>query len=378
MAHTFACPRCQTALTLASDADFATFCATCGIKVPAPWVPQLSLEETPAPDSFPMAEPVAVAPTEVPAGAILAAPTEPRAGEPIPEVLPVHEALAPPAYDWSSVAVERQKLSPGWRRIPLGLGLVANGTLVMFLALLFVLLFAVIAGLQGVRRTSLDGPLLIGMGTHPDSMISADFLIQAEAVVLLVGGLLLIVGKLCCCGVPAASRLRPLAILSALLALLALFALYGGALAALSNLTAGMFGFNFRATGGQFARLLDAFGFFAGIGLAAIEILCFLMFLRGIGRVLESRTLSRGVVKYLVFVVVAPLVPGILVGLAILFEAMRVANPNNGDLLQWQNFCIGLVPLTVFAYFMTVGVWYVLLLRSAREVVHRARLGRVE
>jgi hypothetical protein len=384
MPQTFPCPRCQTELSLASDADFQAFCPACATTVPAPWIPQLSLES-----SHDGAATPAEQATLAPPGVLLQAlpveqeqllPTALPVAEPVPEVGPPQaQPVEPrPAYDWGAVAAtERPKAAPAWGRVSFGLTLVASGGTILFLALLFLLLFGAIAAIEGIRRASPDGPLVIGMGPHPESMISAEFLLEAEAAALLIGGLLLISGKMACCGAPAESGLRGLAWVSAFFALVALVALYGAALVALSNLTRAVFGLDLRAQGGGVAELFELYGFLAGIALAAVEMLLFLLFLRGVGRFFENRGLSRGIVKYFLFALLAPLLPALLFAAALFLETMRATQPRDLELLHWQQFCVALIPLSIFAYVVALCVWYVLLVRSARDTVVRARLGRL-
>jgi hypothetical protein len=380
MPQTFPCPRCQGELSLASEADFQAFCPTCATTVPAPWIPQLSLES-----SQDGAEQAALAPPGV---LLQALPVDQE--EPLPLALPVAEAVPEvgppqaqpveptPAYDWGAVAAAaRPKAAPAWGRVSSGLSLVASGATVLFLALLFLLLFGAIAAIEGVRRASPDGPLVVGMGTHPESMISAEFLLEVEAAALLIGGLLLIAGKTACCGAPAESGLRGLAWASALLTLVALVALCGAALVALSSLTRALFGLDLRAEGGALAELLGLYGFLGGIALAAVEMLLFLLFLRGVGRFFENRNLARGIVRYFIFALFGPFLPGLLFAAALFLETLRASQPRDLELLHWQQLCVALIPLSIFAYAVTLGVWYVLLVRSARDTVVRARLGRL-
>jgi hypothetical protein len=149
-----------------------------------------------------------------------------------------------------------------------------------------------------------------------------------------------------------------------------------------------MFGFDLRAQGGVLTELLEVNGFLAGMALAGVEMLLFLLFMRGVGRFFENRKLARGIVRYFIFALIGPLLPALLFGAALILETMRAERRRDLEpvpppfmradpLVDWQEFCMALIPLAIFAYVVALCVWYVLLVRSARDTVVRARLGRL-
>src|SRR5439155_20444562 len=96
---------------------------------------------------------------------------------------------------------------------------------------------AAVVGARGLQRRSPGGPLVIAMRTHPRSVIAAEVPLGALALGSVLGGALLLIGKLWCCLIPRASGVSGLAILSAVFlgAGLLVFG-YGAALFALAHL----------------------------------------------------------------------------------------------------------------------------------------------
>jgi hypothetical protein len=248
----------------------------------------------------------------------------------------------------------------------------------MLITFLFFLVLAAVAGIQGFQRESAGGPILIAMGTHHKTMISAEFLLLSLTGVLVVGGLFLAIGKLACCLVPGESGARLLAFLSAFLLLAALATGFAAAGINYGMMTSAPFVAELKERNAELTEALATFGFLAGLAIAAAETICFLLFLRGVGMFFGNKPLPRAVLRYFTFTILAPLVPAALVGIVYLIRNVRPSDTGlqHSDLVMIVNGCVALVPLALFAYVITLGVWFIMLVRSGRDVILRARLGR--
>lgn len=409
MARTFPCPHCQSVLTPVSEADFHVHCPTCNKAVSPPWVPSLALDDAAA-ARVPPVDPTAIAATPVlPVGRAVEAavptlmPVEetapsgtlPLASSAVPvdaaatEEVPILEEADPPtlarpqALDWAAVAPveapQPAKLEPGWKRIPAALNFINVGSGVLLVTLLFFLVLAAVAGVNGLKPRTPGGPLQVSLGTHHGSTISLEVVLVILGGALLLGGFFLVVGTLICCRVPRESQGRGLAVLAAL----CLFSGLG------IQLAAGVLNVGLAAEWPQVLELREqypepvaavaSFGLLGGLAFFAVEAIFFLLFLRNVGLFFSDKRVPRSVLRYFTFTILAPLVPLVCIGLAYLLTlpGARKSGMDHHELTAAINVCLALVPIALFAYIVALGIWYIVLVRATRDLVHGVRLGRV-
>lgn len=412
MASSFPCPHCQTLLTPASEAEYQVLCPTCAVSVSPPWVPSLALDDAPAPqNAVPLTgaveEPVPVlvpvgqgsatsdvpaldaGPDEVPV--LEAVPDEVPALDPVPNEVPVLEAVPdaapslPPkkGWDWTTIAATETpaaaRLSAGWRSIPLALTLVTFGSGILFITLLFFLVLAAVASQQSLPEQVANAPFQISMGTHHRTTIRGEVLLVALGLALLVGGLFLVVGKLICCAVPRESNGRALAMLSALCLAIGLLTQLAAAGLNLGLIGSWPVALELREQHPNEVAAFASYGVLLGMAFHAVEVILFLLFIRGIGLFLDDKRLPISVVRYFKFTILGPLAPALIFGIAYLLTrsgAGELGLSHTERALLIQIFLV-LVPLALFAYIIALGVWYIMLVKSARDLVLRARMGRL-
>ena len=386
MARSFPCPHCQTLLQPAGEAEFQVQCPTCQAAVSPPWIPTLALDEA----SVPVASAVEEA---MPTMATVGGASTPSAAEPVTlteadednvptlEEVPAAAAPAPakPGIDWTAFAppgAAPVQLSPGWRALPFALNLVSFGSAILLITLLFFLVLAAVAALQGFQRSP-DGALQISMGTHHRTMIRADVLIVPGGLTMLAGGLLVVVGKLTCCAVPKESNSRTVAMLSALCLLVALMVELATGTLHLGLMAAWPFMLELRDQHPDEVAGFAAYGMLGGLAFHAVEVVLFLLFVRGIGLFFADKRLPPSVVRYFKFTIFGPIVPAIILGIAYLLVRVGPSALSHRELAIVLPVILAGVPLALFAYIVALGLWYVVLVRVARDLIIRARLGRL-
>jgi hypothetical protein len=390
MVSAFPCPHCQTLLTPASEAEFQVRCPTCAVSVSPPWVPALALEDA--------AAPVAVAAVEEAVPALVPVSAAPAAADDVPVLeavdddIPVAEvdvpAVAPPqspkkGWDWTTIAPTEtpaaSRLSPGWRPIPFALTLVTVGSGILLVTLLFFLVLAAVAAQQVLPKEAANAPFQISMGTHHRTTIRGEVLLVMLGSALLVGGLFLVLGKLICCRVPRESNGRALAVLSALCLIVGLLTELEAAVLNLGLLASWPFVVELRQQYPDEVAAFASYGVLVGMAFHAVEVILFLLFVRGIGLFLADKRLPVSVVRYFKFTIFGPLLPALILGGAYLLT-MPGANDlglSHTERMLLIQLLLVLVPLALFAYIIALGVWYIMLVKSARDLVLKARLGRL-
>jgi hypothetical protein len=387
MASSFPCPHCQTPLSSAGEGDFQVICPTCNVAVSPPWVPTLALDEA---AEVPVASAVEQAvPALVPVAGTAPSATADTPDEPL-DVIPVLEEapeapvdLVPPAVkrpvDWTAFVppeAPATQLTPGWRSIPFALTLVSVGSGILLVALLFAMVLGAVASTQGLQRTP-DGSLVIAMGTHYGTTMRVEVLIVALGLALLAGGMFVVVGKLICCFVPRESNGRALAVYSALCLLMGLLMQFAAGAVNLGLIAPWSFVIELRDQYPDAVAAVAAHGILAGLAFHAVEIILFLVFLRSIGLFLADKRLPPSVLRYFKFTIFGPIVPALVLGAAyLLTQAGQAAFSPREQAFLVQG-TLALVPITMFAYIMVLGLWYVVLVRWARDLVLRARMGRL-
>ena len=386
MASAFPCPHCQTLVTPASEADFQVRCPTCAVSVSPPWVPTLALEDAAAPAAAAAVE--EAVPVLVPVPAQAAADdvpfwkrwTKTFRGEEVPAAA---RARRRRGWDWTTIAPTEtpaaSRLSPGWRPIPFALTMVTVGSGILLVTLLFFLVLAAVAAQQVLPKEAANAPFQISMGTHHRTTIRGEALLVVLGSALLVGGLFLVLGKLICCRVPRESNGRALAVLSVLCLIVGLLTELEAAALNLGLLASWPFVVELRQHHPDEVAAFASYGVVVGMAFHALEVILFLLFVRGVGLFLADKRLPVSVVRYFKFTIFGPLVPGLFLGAAYLLTMpgandVGLAYPERVVLIQ---LFLVLVPLALFAYIVALGVWYIMLVKSTRDLVLRARLGRL-